>query len=170
MKTGRSKKMIRKNDRNLLQWICENVVDFEDENDESGLTWNSTHEDALKFMGSIPPKEKAQKYGIYSCRMYFIEITEFDDIKEGLEKGFISRHMSLVIYRWNKSVGRKNWDMSDVDQVLHPEIGSIRSNNFIYNNIKHLLDMGVMECINPEVKTGKIFRLTEKGERILEST
>jgi hypothetical protein len=29
--------------------------------------------------------------------------------------------------------------------------------------------MGVMECINPEVKTGKIFRLTEKGERILES-
>ena len=44
--------MIRKNDRNLLQWICENVVDFEDENDESGLTWNSTHEDALKFMSS----------------------------------------------------------------------------------------------------------------------
>jgi hypothetical protein len=78
--------------------------------------------------------------------------------------------MSLVIYRWNKSVGRKNWDMSDVDQVLHPEIGSIRSNNFIYNNIKHLLDMGVMECITPEVKTGKIFRLTEKGERILESS
>ena len=26
--------MIRKNDRNLLQWICENVVDFEDENDK----------------------------------------------------------------------------------------------------------------------------------------
>ena len=35
--------MIRKNDDNLLNWIWELVTDFEEEYDDSGLSWDSTH-------------------------------------------------------------------------------------------------------------------------------
>ena len=55
--------MIRKTDKNLLKWIHDNIINFEDENDFSGLTWNSTHEDAKKFLHSIPQKERVQKFG-----------------------------------------------------------------------------------------------------------
>ena len=34
--------MIRKNSKNLIEWVYENIVDFTDENDTSTLTWNST--------------------------------------------------------------------------------------------------------------------------------
>ena len=43
-------KMIRKTDSSLLNWIYKHVVDFTDENDKSGLTWNSTNDEALRFM------------------------------------------------------------------------------------------------------------------------
>ena len=46
--------MIRKNSKNLIEWVYENIVDFTDENDTSTLTWNSTQEDARRFLQSIP--------------------------------------------------------------------------------------------------------------------
>ncbi|WP_304047129.1 hypothetical protein [Methanobrevibacter gottschalkii] len=42
--------MIRKTDSSLLNWIYKHVVDFTDENDKSGLSWNSTNDEALRFM------------------------------------------------------------------------------------------------------------------------
>ena len=58
--------VILKRDRKLLYWIHNNIVDFTDENDESGLSWDSTHKEALKFMQSISKKDRVQKYGFYS--------------------------------------------------------------------------------------------------------
>ena len=53
--------MIRKTDSSLLNWIYKHVVDFTDENDKSGLTWNSTNDEALRFMNRIPKKSKSSK-------------------------------------------------------------------------------------------------------------
>ena len=58
--------MIRKSNKNLLNWIYEYIIDFTDEKDVSGLTWTSTHDEALKFLHSIPQKERVQRYGFYS--------------------------------------------------------------------------------------------------------
>lgn len=49
--------MIRKSNKNLLNWIYEYIIDFTDEKDVSGLTWTSTHDEALKFLHSIPQKK-----------------------------------------------------------------------------------------------------------------
>lgn len=53
--------MIRKTDENLLNWIYEHVIDFTDENDTSGLTWESSRADAAKFLHSITSKRKSSK-------------------------------------------------------------------------------------------------------------
>jgi len=39
--------------------------------------------------------------------------------------------------------------------------------NHISNNLKLLKDHELVECINPEVKKGRLYRLTEKGEEIV---
>ncbi len=162
-------KMIRKKDRNVLDWIHRYVVDFDDENDESGLSWESTHEDALKFLHSIPIKERVQKFGFYSTNGYFLRVEDFDDIAVCLKKGFISKNTCKIIYQWNSKIGNEKWNMDDVDRVLNPNVRTYRSRtqNFLYNTLQQLIDMEVMECINPEVKTGRLYRLTDKGERIL---
>ena len=38
--------------------------------------------------------------------------------------------------------------------------------NHISNVLKQLNEHELIECINPEVKRGKLYRLTEKGEEI----
>ena len=164
--------MIRKTDKDLLKWVYDNIVNFEDENDDSGLTWNSTREDAKKFLYSIPKKERVQKFGFYSTKSHFIFVVDFTDIKYCLKYGLISEKSCKPIYRWNSEVGRENWDMDDVREVLEPRPKGYRGNrqNFLYNTLKNLIELGVIECINPEVKTGKMFKLTQKGERILEET
>ena len=117
--------MISKTDTSLLNWIYKHVIDFTDENDNSGLTWESTNKEALSFMNGIPKKEKVQKYGVYSAKSYLFVVDEFDDIKEGLHR------------------------------------------NFFYATIKNLVDLGVMECVNPETEHGRMYIITEKGERVL---
>ena len=161
--------MIRKIDRNLLKWIQENITDFEDKNDESGLSWDSTHKDALEFLHSIPKKERVQKFGFYSSRIHFFLVEDFDDIKYCLKKGLLSEKTCSIIYQWNREVGRENWNMDDVNELLNPKVRGYRSRtkNFLYSTLEQLMDLGVMECVNPEVETGKLFKLTEKGERIL---
>lgn len=65
--------MIRKNSKNLIEWVYENIVDFTDENDTSTLTWNSTQEDARRFLQSIPQKERVQKYGFFpAVHIFFL--------------------------------------------------------------------------------------------------
>ena len=63
--------MISKNDANLLNWIYENVIDFTDENDTSGLTWESNNKECLRFIKSIPKKDRVQKYGFFARFYYF---------------------------------------------------------------------------------------------------
>lgn len=46
--------MVRKSNNDLLNWIYEYILDFTDENDTSGLSWESTHKEALNFLHSIP--------------------------------------------------------------------------------------------------------------------
>lgn len=82
--------MIRKTNKDLLNWIYKYVVDFTEENDTSKLTWESTQEDALRFLHSIPQKERVQEYGFFSGHSHFFLVKTFEDIQEGLEKGFIS--------------------------------------------------------------------------------
>lgn len=160
--------MIRKSNNNLLNWIYKYILDFTDENDTSGLTWESTHKEALDFLHSIPRKERVQKYGFHSTRSHFFLTDSFDDIKEALENGFVSEETCRMIHRLYVEMGRENWSMEDVKAVLYPERKSNnrRSNKFVSNTFKQLLDLGLIECVNPEAKHGKLFRLTEKGEDI----
>ena len=159
--------MIRKTDSSLLNWIYKHVVDFTDENDKSGLTWNSTNDEALRFMNRIPKKVKVQKYGVYAGKSYLFVVDEFDDLEEGLKRGLISEKTCRLIHTWNKEVGRENWDMDDVMYALYPAFGRHISRNFLYANIKNLVDLGVMECVNPEKEHGRMYIITEKGERVL---
>lgn len=162
--------MIRKTDKNLLKWIHGNIINFEDENDESGLSWNSTNEDAKKFLHSIPQKERVQKFGFYSTNSHFILIKDFDDIETCLKNGSISKRSCSSIYRWNSEKGLTNWDMDDVKEVLSPKIIEYKSSeqNYFRETLKQFLEMGLLENINPEVKTDIIYKVTEKGKRIIE--
>ena len=83
--------MIRKSNKNLLNWIYEYIIDFTDEKDVSGLTWTSTHDEALKFLHSIPQKERVQRYGFYSSHSIFFLVDSLDEITEVLKNGFISQ-------------------------------------------------------------------------------
>lgn len=40
--------------------------------------------------------------------------------------------------------------------------------NHVSNNLKILKDHELVECINPEDRKGKLYRLTEKGNKIME--
>ena len=159
--------MIKKTDSSLLNWIYKHVVDFTLENDESGLSWNSTNQEALSFMNKIPKKEKVQKYGVYAAKSYLFVVDEFDDVKEGLEKGVLSEKTCKMIHTWNSEVGRENWDMDDVMYALYPAFGRHISRNFFYAAMKDLVDLGVIECVNPKEIHGRMYIITEKGERVL---
>ncbi len=163
-----NKKMIRKTNKNLLNWIYEYIIDFTDENDTSGLTWTSTHDDALKFLHSIPQKERVQRYGFYSGHSIFFLVDSLDEITEVLKSGFISKRTCNVIYNWNLDAGRENWNMVDVNAIfLQDEISNNRTKQkYISNPLNKLKELGLVECINPEAKRGKLYRLTEKGEEI----
>lgn len=158
--------MIQKSDKNLLKWIYEYIIDFTDENDTSGLTWESSHKEALKFLHSIPKKERVQKYGYNSTRFHFYLADSIEDIKEGIEKGFISEETCKLVHRWNLAAGRENWDMDDVKSAFYPNFNYGKKQKFVSNTLKLLKELGLIECINPEAKHGKLFRLTEKGEEI----
>lgn len=159
--------MIKKTDSSLLNWIYKHVVDFTLDDDISGLSWNSTNKEALSFINCIPKKEKVQKYGIYAGKSYLFVVDEFDDIKEGLEEGVISKKTCKMIYTWNSEVGRENWNMDDVMKALYPPFGKPIRRNYLYMTLKELVDFGVIECINPEEIHGRMYIITEKGERVL---
>lgn len=160
--------MIRKNSKNLIEWVYKNIVDFTDENDTSTLTWNSTQKDALKFLHSIPQKERVQKYGFFSCHSHFFLVESFDDIKEVLERGFISELTCKKIYRWNSEVERENWNMTDVRGVLYPDaaLDDGTEEKFLSNMMLRLLNEGLLEYVNIEKEHKKMFILTEKGEDV----
>lgn len=40
--------------------------------------------------------------------------------------------------------------------------------NHVSNNLKQLSEHGLVECINPEAKKGRLYRLTEKGKLVVE--
>ena len=40
--------------------------------------------------------------------------------------------------------------------------------NHISNTLRQLKEHKLIECINPEVRKGKLYRLTDKGEKISE--
>ena len=54
--------MIRKSNKNLLNWIYEYIIDFTDEKDVSGLTWTSTHD--FEIPTFHPSKRKGSKIRI----------------------------------------------------------------------------------------------------------
>ena len=159
--------MIKKTDSSLMNWIYKHVVDFTLEDNESGLSWESTNKEALSFMHQIPKKEKVQKYGVYAAQSYLFAVDEFDDVKEGLEKGVLSEKTCKMIYTWNSEVGRENWDMDDVMKALYPPFGRPIRRNYFYATMRELVDLGVIECVNPEVEHGRMYIITEKGERVL---
>lgn len=160
--------MIPKNDENLLEWIFENATDFTDENNTSTLIWASTNKEALRFIRNIPQRERVRKYGIYYSRKYLFRVAEFDDIGEGLEKGVLSENICRTICAWNREAGRENRDMSYVGAVLYPAFERYVRKNYLYVILKNPVDPGVLECLNPKVEHCKLYRITEKGEIVLE--
>lgn len=114
--------MIRKNSTDLLNWIYDLVVDFEDENDDSGLSWDSTHEEALAFLNSISQKDKVNIYGIYSTRTHFIVVDVFYDIEIALQSGVISEDTCKRLLSMGNDSDSWDWDMSDVRAVSYDEI------------------------------------------------
>jgi hypothetical protein len=111
--------MIRKNDEDLLNWIYDLVIDFEDENDESGLSWDSTHEEALAYLNSIPQKDKVNIYGIYSTRTHFIVVDVFYDIEMALKEFVISEDTCRRILSMANDTSSWDWDMSDVKAITY---------------------------------------------------
>ena len=41
--------------------------------------------------------------------------------------------------------------------------------NHISNTLRQLKEHDLVECINPEVRKGRLYRLTDKGEEIIEN-
>ena len=41
--------------------------------------------------------------------------------------------------------------------------------NHVSNNLKLLKDHGLVECINPEARKGRLYRLTDDGEKVAKS-
>ena len=41
--------------------------------------------------------------------------------------------------------------------------------NHISNTLRQLKDHDLVECINPEVRKGRLYRLTDNGEKIIEN-
>ena len=41
--------------------------------------------------------------------------------------------------------------------------------NHMSNTLKQLKEHELVECINPEVRKGRLYRLTDKGEKIINS-
>ncbi|MDO5815456.1 MAG: hypothetical protein Q4Q18_07445 [Methanobrevibacter sp.] len=158
--------MIRKTDENLLNWIYEHIIDFTDENDTSGLTWESSRVDAAKFLHSIPQKERVQKYGFCSGHAHFYLTDSFADIEEGLEKGFISEGTCRIIYNWKREVRRETWNMEDVLEVLYPETPEDERIRPLYPSVdfRNLLEMGLLEWVTTEDENEKIVRVTEKAK------
>ena len=39
--------------------------------------------------------------------------------------------------------------------------------NHISNTLRQLKEHGLVECINPEVRKGRLYRLTDKGDNII---
>ena len=78
------------------------------------------------------------------------------------EKGVISEKICKMIYTWNSERGCENWDMNDVMKVLYFSFGRLIMWIF-YAAMEELVELGVIECTNPEVEHSR----TEKGERVL---
>ena len=72
-------------------------------------------------MNPIPKKVKVQKYGIYSAKSYLFVVDEFDDIKEGLQKGVLSEKTCKMIYAAivKSDVKTEIWMMSCMYCILH---------------------------------------------------
>lgn len=160
--------MIRKTDENLLNWIYEYVIDFTDENDTSGLTWESSRADAAKFLHSIPQKERVQKYGFSSGHAHFYLTDSFADIEEGLEKGFISEETCRIIHKWKREARRETWNMEDVREILYPEAPEEERIRPLFPSVdfRHFIEMGLLEWVKTEDENEKIVRVTEKAKAI----
>lgn len=111
--------MISKNSEHLIEWVYDYILDFTDENDTSGLTWESTPQEVRKFLNTIPRKEKVMKYGFYSGRLHYFLVVDFDDIKEGVKKGYLSVNVCRDICNLNRYAGHQNWSMFDVKALLY---------------------------------------------------
>lgn len=46
-------------------------------------------------------------------------------------------------------------------------VGTVPNN--ISLTLKHLKEHGLVECMNPEVRKGRLYRLTEKGRKVLDN-
>ena len=55
-------------------------------------------------------------------------------------------------------------DKVKISSEIANDAGILQNN--IYNTIRQLKEHELIECINPEVKKGKLYRLTEKGKKI----
>lgn len=76
------------------------------------------------------------------------------------EKGVISEKICKMIYTWNTERGCENWDMNDVMKVLYFPFGRLIMWIFFYATMEEFVELGVIECTNPEVEHSR----TEKGE------
>lgn len=41
--------------------------------------------------------------------------------------------------------------------------------NHISHTLKQLKEHGLVECLNPEARKGKLYRLTDKGKKVIEN-
>ena len=53
-----------------------------------------------------------------------------------------------------------------IPSMIAVETGIIT--NHVSNNLKDLKDHGLVECINPEAKKGRLYRLTDNGNKIVD--
>lgn len=73
----------------------------------------------------------------------------------------------VLVSNYRTEVMKSLSENAKIPSTIAKEAG-IRTNH-ISNTLKQLKDHELVECINPEVRKGRIYRLTEKGEDVINS-
>lgn len=69
--------------------------------------------------------------------------------------------------RYRENIVRSLAESVKTPKALSDELG-IHQNN-VSKTLKELTGCGLVECINPEIRKGKLFRLTDAGVEVFEN-
>lgn len=86
------------------------------------------------------------------CKCDTMEVS--DEILIEIAYVQISKHRTEVMKYLNGKLKMPSQIANDVDVVQ----------NHISQTLRHLREHGLVECVNPQAKKGRLYRLTEKGK------
>ena len=111
----------------------------------------------LKYEYKYPIARIIKKKNINRRKKYSSETSLNDGLEEKIAYVKKSSYRTKVI----KSL---DGEVKTPSQIAK-DAGIVQNN--VYNTLKQLKEHELIECINPEVRKGKLYRLTENGEKIV---